>query len=87
MDWNWIQVSFIGIQSKEIRTKTELNSLPNHSSDLELEDNDKISKKPSRRKRGYQMREEELSTVDDKNEGNEINNIKNDKTESGNLLI
>ena len=33
------------------------------------------------------MREEELSTVDDKNEGNKINNIKNDKTESGNLLV
>ena len=33
------------------------------------------------------MREEELSSVDDKNEGNDINNIKNDKTEGDNLLI
>ena len=74
-------------ENKDIRTKTEPNSLPNHSSDLELEDNDKTSKKLSRRKRVYQMREEELSTVDDKNEGNKINNIKNDKTESGNLLV
>ena len=74
-------------ENKDIRTKTEPNSLPNHSSDLELEDNDKTSKKLSRRKRGYQMREEELSTVDDKNEGNKINNIKNDKTESGNLSV
>ena len=52
-----------------------------------LEDNDKIPKKPSRRKRGFQMREEELSSVDDKNEENEINNLKNDKTEGDNLLI
>ena len=33
------------------------------------------------------MREAELSSVDDKNEGNDINNIKNDKTEGDNLLI
>ena len=74
-------------ENKEIRIKTELNLSQSSSSDLELEDNNKISKKPSRRKRGFQMREEELSSVDEKNEGNEINNIKNDKTESDNLLI
>ena len=74
-------------ENKEVRIKTELNSLSNNSSDLEIEDNDKISKKPSRRKRGFQMREEELSSVDDKNEGNDINDIKGDKIEGGNLLI
>ena len=74
-------------ENKETRIKNELNLSPNNSSDIELEDNDKISKKPSRRKRGFQMREEELSSVDDKNEGNDINNIKNDKTEGDNLLI
>ena len=74
-------------ENKEIRIKTELNLSPNNSSDLELEDNDKISKKTSRRKRGFQIREEELSSVDDKNEGNEINDIKNDKTEGDNLLV
>ena len=74
-------------ENKEIRIRTELNSSPNNSSDLALEDNDKISKKPSRRKRGFQMREEELSSVDDKNERNEINDIKSNKTEGNNLLI
>ena len=74
-------------ENKEIRIKTELNSSPNNSSDLELEDNDKISKKPSRRKRGFQMREEELSSVDDKNERNKTNDIKSNKTEGDNLLI
>ena len=74
-------------ENKEIRIRTEQNSSPNNSSDLALEDNDKISKKPSRRKRGFQMREEELSSVDDKNERNEINDIKSNKTEGDNLLI
>ena len=74
-------------ENKEVRIKTELNSSANNSSDLELEHNDKISKKPSRRKRGFQMREEELSSVDDKNEENDIKNIKNDKIDGNNLLI
>ena len=74
-------------ENKEIKINTDLNSSPNNSSGLELEDNDKILKKPSRRKRGFQMREEELSSVNDKNEGNEINNIKDDKSEGDNLLI
>ena len=74
-------------ENKESRTKTDPNLSTNNSSDLEPEDNDKISKKPSRRKRGFQMREEELSSLDDKNEGNDINNINNDITEGDNLLI
>ena len=74
-------------ENKESRIKTDPNLSNNNSSDLEPEDNDKISKKPSRRKRGFQMREEELSSLDDKNEGNDINNIKNDKSEGDNLLI
>ena len=74
-------------ENKEIRIKTEVNLSPNKTPDLESEDNDKISKKPSRRKRGFQMKEEELSSVDDKNEENEINDIKNDKAEGNNLLI
>jgi hypothetical protein len=74
-------------ENKEIRIKTEPNSSLNNSSDLALEENDKVSRKPSRRKRGYQMREEELTSADDKNERNEINDIKSDKTEGDNLLI
>ena len=57
----------LNIENKEARMKSEVNSLPNNSSDLELEDDDKILKKPSRRRRGFQMREDELSSDDDKN--------------------
>ena len=60
-----------------------LNSTSNNSSESALDDTDKTSKKPTRRKRGFQMREAELS-LEDNNEGNEI---KNEKTENDNLLI
>ncbi len=74
-------------ENKESRKKTELNLSPNNSSDVELEDNNNISKKPSRRKRGFQMREAEISSDDDKNEVNNINNVKNNKSEGDKLLI
>ena len=74
-------------ENKEAKIKTDLNSESNKLSDLELEYKDKISNKPSRRKRGYQMKEAELSSVENKNEENEINDINNDKTEGDNLLV
>ncbi len=77
----------LNIENKEARMKAEPNSAPNNPSDLELEDDDKILKKPSRRKRGFQMREAELSSDDDKNEVNNINNVKNNKSEGDKLLI
>ena len=77
----------LNIENKEARMKAEPNSAPNNPSDLELEDDDKILKKPSRRKRGFQMREAELSSDDDKNEVNNINNVKNNKSEGDNLLV
>ena len=55
--------------------------------DIELEDHDKISKKPSRRKRGFQIREAELSSVEDKTRANEVNDTKKDKAVSDNILI
>ena len=74
-------------ENKESKLKTELNSESNNSSDIELEDHDKISKKPSRRKRGFQMREAELSSVEDKTKANEVNDSKKDKNVGDNLLI
>jgi hypothetical protein len=74
-------------ENKDLKLKTELNSESNNSPDIELELHDKIPKKPSRRKRGFQMREAEFSSVEDKTEANEINDTKNDETEGDNLLI
>ena len=71
-------------ENKDVKIKTELNLETKNKSDLEIDNNEKISKKPTRRKRGFQMREAELSAVENNNEGNEI---KNGKSESDNLLV
>ena len=71
-------------ENKDLKIKSELNSLSNNSSEIELDDNDKNSKKPSRRKRGFQIREAELSAEENNDQGNEI---KNDKSEGDNILI
>ena len=71
-------------ENKDVKIKTELNLESKNKSDLEIDNNEKISKKPTRRKRGFQMREAELSAVENNNEGNEI---KNGKSESDNLLV
>tara|TARA_B100002052_G_scaffold223059_1_gene205173 strand:- start:48 stop:539 length:492 start_codon:yes stop_codon:yes gene_type:complete len=71
-------------ENKDLKIKSELNSLSNNSSEIELDDNDKNSKKPSRRKRGFQIREAELSAEENNDQGNEI---KNDKSEGDNFLI
>ena len=73
-------------ENKEVKIKPELRPASKNSSDLELEDNDKNSKKPSRRKRGFQLREAELSSAENKTVVNEFNNSKNDNAEGDNLL-
>ena len=70
-------------ENKEAKIKPELTSISNNSSNVEA-DNEKNTKNLSRRKRGFEMRESELSTLENNNEGNDINN---DKTEQNNLSI
>ena len=72
---------------KKLKLKPELTSTSNNSSIVEIDDNEKITKKPSRRKRGFQMREAELSTLENNDESNEVKEIKNDKSENNDLLI
>ena len=52
-----------------------------------IDDNEKTKKASSRRKRGFQMREAELSTLENNDESNEVKEIKNDKNENNDLLI
>ena len=59
----------------------------NNSADADEEDNDKTFKKPSRRKRGYQLKEAEFSALNSDNESNKITEIKDKKTESDNLSV
>ena len=77
----------LNIENKEAKIKPEFTTTSNDSTHIEIDDNAKTIKTPSRRKRGFQMREAELSTLENNDESNEVKEIKNDKSENNNLLI
>ena len=74
-------------ENKEARIKPESTSNLNNSSIIEIDESDKTAGKLSRRKRGFEMRETELSSLENNDEGKEVKVIKNDKTQNDNLLI
>ena len=74
-------------ENKEAKTKAELTPTSNNSSIIEIDDNHKTTKIPSRRKRGFQIRETELSTLENNDESNEVKETKNDKSDNKDLLI
>ena len=74
-------------ETKDAKIKSELTFTSNNSSNFEIESREKTSKKPSRRKRGFEIREAELSALENNDEGNEAKEIKNDKNENNNLLV
>ena len=76
----------INNENKEAKSKSELTSFSNNSSNLEIENIEKNNQKSSRRKRGFEMKEAELSAIENNNEGTEDKEIKNDKTDNNNLL-
>ena len=77
----------LNIENKEAKIKPEFTTTSNDPTLIEIDDNAKTIKTPSRRKRGFQMRETELSTLENNEESNEVKEIKNDKTENNDLLI
>ena len=74
-------------ENKEAKIKSELTTTSNNSSIIEIDDNEKTTKTPSRRKRGFQMREAEVSTLENNDERNEVKEVKNDKSQNNDLLI
>ena len=74
-------------ENKEAKVKPELTSISINSSNTDTDTNEKNTKKPSRRKRGFEIREAELSTLDNNDEGDKVKEIKNSKTENSNLSI
>ena len=74
-------------ENKEAKIKPELTTTSNNSSIIETDDNEKTTKTPSRRKRGFQMREAELSTLENNEESNEVKEIKNDKITLFNIVV
>ena len=69
-------------ENKEAKIKSESTPMSNDTSNIEIENYEKTTNKPSRRKRGFEKREAELSTLGNNDEGNKIKEIKNDKTEN-----
>ena len=74
-------------ENKDAKSKSEPNSISNNSSNLEIENIDKNNKKSSRRKRGFEIREAELSALENNDEGPNVKEIKNDKANNNDLLI
>ena len=72
-------------ENKDPKIKTEANSVSNVSFETDQGENGNVSKKTSRRKRGFQKRQTELSTLGNNNDDNEIND--NDKTSADNLPL
>jgi len=74
-------------ENKEAKIKSDSTYTSNKSSISEIDDKEKTTKKPSRRKRGFQIREAELSSLENNDVSNEVKEIKNDKSENNDLLI
>ncbi len=69
-------------ENKEAKIKSELTPMSNDTTNVEIENYERTTNKPSRRKRGFEKREAELSTLGNNDEGNKVKEIKNDKTEN-----
>ena len=77
----------INNENKEAKSRSELTSFSNNNPNLEIENIEKNNKKSSRRKRGFELREAELSALEKNDEGTKVKEIKNEKTYNNNLLI
>ena len=73
--------------NKETKIKPELTSISSNSADVDLDNSEKNTKKTSRRKRGYEIRQTELSAIENNDESTEVKKIKSDKAEDSNLSI
>ena len=73
--------------NKEAKIKNELTSVSNNSPDVELDNSENNTKQTSRRKRGYEIREAELSALENNDESAKVKELKNNKAENNNLSI
>ena len=74
-------------ENKDLKIKTESSLDSNLSSEKEEDEIDKLAKTTSRRKRGFQKREAELSIVKNNKDDAEINDTNNDKTSADTLPL
>ena len=74
----------INNEAKETRIKNETQSSEEAVSEAETDKNDK---RPPRRKRGFQIRENEMKEAENNIEKKDINTTKKENTNSNNLLV
>jgi len=65
-------------EKKEIKQITESKTDENTSVNIEIKADEKVVKKPSRKKRGFEMREAELRSSEDEDNINNASEIKDD---------
>ena len=74
----------INNEAKETRIKNETQSSEEAVSEAETDKNDK---RPPRRKRGFQIRENEMKDAENNIENKDLNAAKKENTNSNNLLV
>ena len=74
----------INNEAKETRTKNETQLSEEAVSEAEIDKNDK---RPPRRKRGFQIRENEIKEAENNIENKDLNLDKKENTDSNNLLV
>ena len=74
----------INNEAKETRIKNEIQSSEVAVSEAEI---DKYDKRPPRRKRGFQIRENEMKEAENNIENKDLNTAKKENTNSNNLLV
>ena len=74
----------INNEAKETRIKNEIQSSEVAVSEAEIDKNDK---RPPRRKRGFQIRENEMKEAENNTENKDLNTAKKENTNSNNLLV
>ena len=74
----------INNEAKETRIKNETQLSEEAVSEAETDKNDK---RPPRRKRGFQIRENEMKEAEKNNENKDLNSVKKENTDSNNLSV
>ena len=77
----------INNEAKEARIKNDIQPSEDSVSDVEIDKNEKNDKRPPRRKRGFQIRENELKVTENNSESKDLNVSSKEDTNSTNLLV
>ena len=77
----------INNEAKEARIKNEVQPSEDSVSDAEIDKKEKNDKRLPRRKRGFQIRENELKVTENNSESKDLNLSSKEDTNSTNLLV